>query len=129
MANRAQEMPLPLFAAQTGSDDARAALEADWLTLTRNTLPAIAAQRCVSDKASLDKPWPVRNDHCFMRILLDAAYGRRWDDVLASRPAYRHIDTGRLTKAIALGKAVAAGEADIWALNRQSLAWRGKYLG
>jgi hypothetical protein len=42
----------------------RARLEADWLTLTRQTLPTLAKAR----------RWPVSADHCFMRILLDAVH-------------------------------------------------------
>lgn len=45
----------------------RAKLEAEWLTLTRQTLPRLAASR----------RWPVSADHCFMRILLDAVHGQR----------------------------------------------------
>lgn len=94
----------------------RAALEARWLTLTRETLPGLAAER----------GWPVRADHCFQRILLDAACGGRWYDHIAARPAYRHLDGARLARAVALAEATVAGAADLNALNAQSLAWRGK---
>ena len=97
----------------------RAALEARWLTLTRETLPGLATAR----------DWPVRNDHCFQRILLDHAVGGCWYDHVPKRPAYRHLDTERLTAAVALGEAVAAGTADLHALNAQSLRWRGKRVG
>ncbi|WP_419808846.1 GCN5-related N-acetyltransferase [Sphingomonas sp.] len=91
-------------------------LEARWLTLTRRTLPPLAVAR----------GWPVSADHCFQRILLDHAVGGCWYAQVERRPAYRHLDTARLAAAVALGDAVAAGEADLAALNRQSLAWRGK---
>lgn len=94
----------------------RSALEARWLHLTRGALPALAAERC----------WPVRLDHCFQRILLDAACGGRWLDHVAGRPAYKAIDDARLQQAVGLAEQVATGEADLHALNRQSLAWRGK---
>lgn len=94
----------------------RAELEARWLTLTRETLPGLAAER----------GWPVRADHCFQRILLDNACGGRWYDHVAGRPAYRHADDAVLARAVALGEAAVAGEADLHALNRASLAWRGK---
>ncbi|RDE06876.1 GCN5-related N-acetyltransferase [Sphingomonas aracearum] len=94
----------------------RAELEAEWLSLTRDRLPALAGER----------RWPVRADHCFQRILLDAAVGGRWYDVVRERPAYRHIAEPLLARAVALGRAVIANEADLVALNRQSLAWRGK---
>ncbi len=95
----------------------RSALEAQWLTLTRETLPAAAT-----------RDWPVRFDHCFQRILLDAACGGVWYDHIAKRPAYAHAPDEVLTAAIALGRAVLAGEADLVALNRQSLVWRGKAI-
>ena len=95
---------------------ARSALEARWLALTRATLPALAG-RCA---------WPVSADHCFQRILLDHAVGGCWYDQVAGRPAYKHLDAARLAAAVTLGERVAAGEADLDALNRQSLAWRGK---
>ena len=46
----------------TPADEDRGALEARWLDLTRRTLPGLSAER----------RWPVRFDHCFQRILLDA---------------------------------------------------------
>ncbi len=94
----------------------RARLEAEWLTLTRQTLPALAKLR----------RWPVSADHCFMRILLDAVHEGRWDRVVQGRPAYKHIDVERLASAVALAERVVANEADLWVLNTQSLAWRGK---
>lgn len=94
----------------------RAQLEARWLHLTRVILPGLAGER----------RWPVRLDHCFQRILLDAACGGRWLDHVAGRPAYKAIDDARLRSAVALGERVADGTADLHALNRQSLIWRGK---
>lgn len=94
----------------------RAALEAEWLRLTREALPAVAAAR----------GWPVRADHCFQRILLDAAFGGRWYDFVPRRPAYRHADIDALARAVALGRAVLAGEQPLEPLNQRSLEWRGK---
>jgi hypothetical protein len=94
----------------------RTKLETEWLVLTRQTLPELVK----------DRNWPVSADHCFMRILLDAVHDGRWDNAVQRRPAYKHIDAERLANAVALAKSVAAGEADLWALNTQSLAWRGK---
>lgn len=99
-----------------GEQGERAALEAEWLHLTRTLLPAVAAER----------DWPVRADHCFQRILLDNAVGDCWYRHVAGRPAYRHIDGTALSRAVALGRAALAGAADLPALNRASLAWRGK---
>jgi hypothetical protein len=92
----------------------RPALEARWLELTRAILPALATGR----------GWPVRHDHCFQRILLDAATGGVWYDAIAGRPAYAHADAAVLDRAVALAEAVADGSADLHTLNDQSLAWR-----
>lgn len=100
----------------TAAHPDRAGLEARWLHLTRRTLPGLARER----------GWPVHADHCFQRILLDNALGGRWYDRVAGRPAYRHLDDDALARAVGLAEACAAGKADLTALNRRSLAWRGK---
>jgi hypothetical protein len=91
-----------------------AALQARWLTLTRSTLPSLADEQA----------WPVRADHCFQRILLDNACDGVWYDRIAGRPAYRHADPALLARAVALGEAAVAGQADLHQLNARSLAWR-----
>ena len=106
-------------ASDGGSDPTeRAKLETEWLTLTQATLPALAKSY----------HWPVSADHCFMRILLDAVHKARWDSVVTKRPAYKHIGKAQLVAALALGQQVAAGEADLWSLNTQSLRWREKLV-
>ena len=94
----------------------RAALERSWLTLTRETLPALAAARA----------WPVSADHCFQRILLDHVCGGCWYDHIAQRPAYHHLSDDQLARAVATAEALSTGTADLHQLNAQSLAWRGK---
>lgn len=96
----------------------RPALEARWLHLTRVVMPKLAATR----------RWPVRHDHCFQRILLDAACGARWTDHVEGRPAYRRIDDARLARAVALAEDTIEGCADLSTLNRESLRWRGRAL-
>ncbi|MEM9798563.1 MAG: GCN5-related N-acetyltransferase [Pseudomonadota bacterium] len=94
----------------------RDALEARWLDLTRREMPAAAGSH----------GWPVRFDHCFQRILLDNAVGGVWYDVIPKRPAYAHAPDDVLNRAVALGEAALAGQADLRVLNRRSLDWRGK---
>ena len=101
----------------------RAELEAIWLMLTRETLPALAAQRRATARA-----WPVVADHCFMRIILDSVHGQRWDSIVTARPAYRHMADDHLHAAITLARQIADGAVDLWALNAKSLAWRGKLV-
>jgi len=97
-------------------DQERKSLESRWLHLTRTVLPGMAEAR----------GWPVRHDHCFQRILLDHACGGRWNDAIAGRPAYRNASDLVLARAIGAAEQLAAGGGDLPALNRQSLAWRGK---
>jgi len=69
--------------------------------------------------------WPVRNDHCFQRIVLDTVCGGVWYDHL-NRPAYKNMTVQQLEHAVKLCDRIIAGDADIAALNAQSLVWRGK---
>ena len=94
----------------------RSALEAEWLDLTRERLPRTAAER----------GWPIRLDHCFMRVLLDHAFEDAWYDHVEGRPAYRHVSDEALRRAVEAGRAALSGEADLSAMNRASLARRGK---
>ncbi|MEE4207575.1 MAG: GCN5-related N-acetyltransferase [Erythrobacter sp.] len=88
---------------------------ARWLDLTRNRMP----------DAAMARDWPVRFDHCFQRILLDNAVGGPWRDTITP-PAYRNIDSITLARAIGLGEDALEGRADLAAMNRRSLAWRGR---
>ena len=69
--------------------------------------------------------WPIRLDHCFMRVCLDAALGQRWDSVIA-RPAIRHLTDAQLGRAVAVAEAIVRDPASLPALNRASLACRDK---
>jgi hypothetical protein len=93
----------------------RAALLARWLELTREVLPGMAgAER-----------WPIRLDHCFMRVCLDAAIGRPWHEAVR-RPAIRHLTEAQLAAAVAVAERIRAEPALLRPLNLQSLRWRGK---
>ena len=94
----------------------RQAREAEWLRLTREVMPGLARER----------GWPVRLDHCFQRILLDAELGSPWTERLTGRPAYKSVSDEALASLVARAEAVVAGDADLHALNRASLAGRGK---
>ena len=69
--------------------------------------------------------WPISADHCFMRVCLDAAIGARWDTKIA-RPAIRHLTVAQLARAIDIAERIAAQPSLLPALNRQSLAYRGR---
>ncbi|MEM6889758.1 MAG: hypothetical protein AAGD43_18320 [Pseudomonadota bacterium] len=89
----------------------------DYIHLTKVVLPALAQ----SDA----RDWPVSEDHCFQRIVLDAICGGVWYEHL-DRPAYKHLTRDQAQRAIQLCHEIVKGRADLWQLNHQSLIWRGK---
>ena len=93
------------------------ALVEQYLHLTRTVMPALA-QTC-------KRHWPVRNDHCFQRIVLDTICGGVWYDHIA-RPAYKHLSQALAAEAVHLCDQIIAEKTDLNVLNQQSLAWRGK---
>ena len=72
-----------------------------------------------------ERNWPVREDHCFQRIVLDTICSGVWDEQLA-RPAYKHLTNDQAFRAVKLCQDIAEGRADLKQLNQQSLIWRGK---
>lgn len=69
--------------------------------------------------------WPVRNDHCFQRIVLDAICEGVWYEHIP-RPAYKHLSDAQALRAVELCEGIIAGRVDLADLNRKSLNWRGK---
>lgn len=88
-----------------------------YLHLTRTVMPELAktTKRC----------WPVRDDHCFQRIVLDTICGGVWYDHVA-RPAYKNLSLVQATLAVQLCHQIIAETRDLDDLNARSLAWRGK---
>ena len=89
-------------------------LNEKWFALTRDRMPDLAESR----------DWPVSEDHCFQRILLDNAIGAKWADQIPA-PAYIHAPDEVMRRAVELGEAAIEGSEDLAALNANSLAWRG----
>ena len=85
--------------------------------LTKEVLPLMAR----SDNLK----WPIQEDHCFQRIVLDTICGGVWYDHL-SRPAYKHLTDDQLQRAVDLCQSIVSGQVDLHKLNQQSLAWRKK---
>ena len=69
--------------------------------------------------------WPVRENHCFQRIVLDTICSGVWYDYLVL-PAYKNLTREQAQRAVDLCREIAAGRADLKQLNNQSLIWRGK---
>ena len=95
------------------ADETRAALLARWLELTKVILPDMAAAQ----------RWPIRLDHCFMRVCLDAAMGQPWHHTVR-RPAVRHLPTPDLARAVAIAESIHAAPDRLRPLNNRSLEMR-----
>jgi hypothetical protein len=67
--------------------------------------------------------WPVREDHCFQRIVLDTICGGVWYDHV-SRPAYKHLTNDQARRAVNLCQDIVGGRADLNQLNQQTMLWR-----
>ena len=93
--------------------DPRAELVARWLELTREVMPSMAASA----------RWPVRFDHCFMRICLDTAFGAPWTQMIAT-PAVRTMSAAQLEAAIDVAERVVADPGLLSQLNKNSLSGR-----
>ena len=92
-------------------------LIATYMHLTKEVLPSMAR----SDRTF----WPVSEDHCFQRIVLDTICGGVWYDHL-DRPAYKHLTDDQAQRAVELCKDIIERRADLKQLNQQSPIWRGK---
>lgn len=88
-----------------------------YLILTKEIMPELAR--------TTHAHWPVHNDHCFQRIVLDAVCSSVWYDHIP-RPAYKHLTREQAAHAVRLCDEIISGEADLGLMNRQSLIWRGK---
>lgn len=91
----------------------RTALIDRWFALTREILPGMAA----------DQRWPIRYDHCFMRVCLDAAVGAPWTQHI-KRPAIHTMTDQQLDAAVRVAEAIASHPDRLRPLNEQSLRWR-----
>ena len=87
-----------------------------YIHLTKEVLPSLA-------KKSPD--WPVYEDHCFQRIVLDTVCGGVWYEHL-KRPAYKNLTKEQAKLAVDLCEDIVNGKANLKQLNQQSLSWRGK---
>lgn len=94
-------------------------LRQEYRWLTSVVLPQLATQR----------QFPVSEDHCFQRIILDNLFGCCWYDALESQGlAYRQLSETQLRAAIALAHSIVRlPDEYLHQLNRSSLDWRAKH--
>ncbi len=88
-----------------------------YMHLTKEVLPSMAR--------SNRQGWPVSEDHCFQRIVLDTICDGIWYEHL-DRPAYKHLTNDQAQRAVKLCQDIIDGRVDLKRLNKQSLIWRGK---
>lgn len=90
---------------------------AHYLYLTKDVMPILAKTTKLH--------WPVSNDHCFQRIVLDNICGEIWYKKI-KRPAYQHLSEMQAILAVKLCEQIIDGQVDLNMLNQQSLIWRSK---
>lgn len=78
-------------------------------------------------RAARSGGYPVRYNHCFLRIVYDNLFGCKWREALPGKtPAIHQLTDEQLRRAIALGEEVIADPDLARELNDRSLRWRGK---
>jgi hypothetical protein len=100
-------------------DQARLHLECQFDDLVYKTLPRLAREH----------KWVITEDHCFMRVLYDNAFGDAWYKCLPKHHdrVLRRIPTAVLQEAVRIGgELVLYNGVDLDKLNHNSLLWRGK---
>lgn len=113
MSDRREDKQVSMFEITEPSEESE--LRAAWRSLVDVALPA----------AALRHGWPITENHCFARVLLDNAVGRPWREVVPP-PAWRNTPLETLHEAVDLGLALLTGQEDIDRLNAASLRLRGK---
>jgi len=69
--------------------------------------------------------WPIHQDHCFARVVLDTLFQRVWYDHIDGTPAYEQLSIEELREATEIAdRMLEDGKPTVEALNRQSLEWR-----
>lgn len=104
------QIPLPFTIAAL---PARAAFKARWLLLTHEVLPRMAKRY----------NWPISQNHCFMRVCLDASLGAPWHTVV-KQPALHQMTDAQLQDAIAVAERLVETPSLLFHLNSHSIAGR-----
>lgn len=86
-----------------------------YLNFTNNILPQIALKPGCN--------WPIQENHCFQRVILDNLFNGVWQTHLSS-PAYKNMSINQLKSAINTCENIRAGSVSIYKLNQQSIDWR-----
>ena len=104
-------------AVMNAEKEVKDSLIATYMNLTKEILPSWVR----NDQTN----WPVSEDRCFQRIILDQICGGVWYEHLG-RPAYKHLTKDHAQCAVKLCCDIPDGWVNLKQLNQQSLIWRGK---
>lgn len=96
--------------------------------MTRDALrAALDAQVARLVARAAIEAWPIRADHCFLRIAYDNAVGAKWD-TMVQPPAWRNLPEEELEAAVAVLETIG-GVPTLRRLNEVSLALRRQARG
>lgn len=77
------------------------------------------------ERAQNGDAWPITEDHCFGRVVLDNLFEDEWYSYVEGRPAYEHLSPAELQQAIDIAdRMLDGGRPVVAALNERSLRWR-----
>lgn len=75
--------------------------------------------------AQAGEQWPIHDDHCFPRVVLNTLFEDEWSDHVEGRPAHEHLSPAALEATIDIAeRMLAAGRPLIQEHNDDSLRWR-----
>jgi hypothetical protein len=86
-----------------------------YLHLTQTVLPDISHKR----------NWPIHNDHCFQRVVLDTVCQCCWYEKIPT-PAYQHLTYQQALAAVKLCEQIKNNEVNLNVLNDTSKRYRRK---
>jgi hypothetical protein len=92
------------------------ALREEYLQKVTEELPA---------RAQTTDSWPITDDHCFARVVLDTLFEDEWSNHISRSPAYKQLSENQLRAAITIAdRMLTEGQPAVEELNQQSLRWR-----
>jgi hypothetical protein len=86
-----------------------------YIHLTQTVLPDISHKR----------NWPIHNDHCFQRVVLDTVCQCCWYEKIPT-PAYQHLTYQQALAAVKLCEQIKNNEVNLNVLNDTSKRYRRK---
>jgi hypothetical protein len=77
------------------------------------------------EEAKKQGNWPVDEDHCFGRIVLDNLFEDVWYRHIEERPAYMNLSRQELKEAVGIAdRMLSKGREEVEVLNQKSLSYR-----